>query len=351
MLQVHFTAEDLVRVRVAAAPDPLWEITHSFQLLMAREVPPVFREWHRLVRPRLPRSSALLAALLPPRGYSPDFLTPDLGDRLGLEQSAALEEAVELVLGTPRAVLRRDLARLAASPGRLPARPGAVRHLAEGAPESLHELGAALRAYYRSALAPFWPHIRAHVDADRAVRARAVLRGGTAGLLDGFRPVLRWEPPLLRADYPVARDLRLEGRGLLLQPSFFCVRRPVTLADPGMAPVLVYPVQHTPGRPPRRIRGGAERPRARLDALIGRTRAAILEDVATGRTTGELAQRFSVSEAAASYHTAVLRRAGLLLSVRRSRHVVHTITPAGLALLNGPLDGPFGSPFSSPLDA
>ncbi|MGY1503399.1 hypothetical protein ACW4TU_43690 [Streptomyces sp. QTS52] len=33
MLRVHFTAEDLARVRVAAAPDPLWELTGSVQVL------------------------------------------------------------------------------------------------------------------------------------------------------------------------------------------------------------------------------------------------------------------------------------------------------------------------------
>ncbi|CAM5272203.1 HTH arsR-type domain-containing protein OS=Streptomyces griseorubiginosus OX=67304 GN=DWG14_00121 PE=4 SV=1 [Streptomyces griseorubiginosus] len=53
----------------------------------------------------------------------------------------------------------------------------------------------------------------------------------------------------------------------------------------------------------------------------------------TGRTTGELAARFGISGAAASQHTAVLRRAGLLLSVRRSRYVLHTITQVGIALL------------------
>ncbi|GAA1915950.1 hypothetical protein GCM10009716_26550 [Streptomyces sodiiphilus] len=33
----------------------------------------------------------------------------------------------------------------------------------------------------------------------------------------------------------------------LLQPSFFCVRRPVTLASPELMPVLVHPVEHTLG--------------------------------------------------------------------------------------------------------
>jgi hypothetical protein len=55
MLRVHFTSDDLARVRVATAPDPLWEITDSFQVLAsAREGSPAFRAWRRQTRLRLP---------------------------------------------------------------------------------------------------------------------------------------------------------------------------------------------------------------------------------------------------------------------------------------------------------
>lgn len=332
MLRVHFTADDIARVRVATAPDPLWEITNSFQALAGAEAPLLFGDWRRLVRPRLRPAHGLLAALLPPRGYTPDFLTPDLGGSYDLGGPYYLEGAVDAVLRTPRTGLRRDLTALAASPRRARPLPSEARALADGEPSALRRLGAALRGYHRCALAPFWPQVRAQVDADRAVRTRAVLSDGTDGLLASLGPVLRWRPPVLEADYPVRRELHLDGRGLLLQPSLFCLRRPVTLAAPDLPPVLVYPIQHSLGwaRPP-----GSPAPGGDLGALIGRTRAAILEDVVTGRTTGELADRLGISGAAASQHTAVLRRAGLLLSVRRGRHVLHTITPAGSALLEG----------------
>ncbi|CAL9279687.1 ArsR/SmtB family transcription factor [Streptomyces sp. SudanB182_2057] len=333
MLRVHFTADDIARVRVAAAPDPLWEITNSFQALLTGDEEPVFGAWRRLVRPRLGPVGALLAGLLPQRGYSPDFLTPSPADPGAARD---LDSAVDAVLGTPRDRLRADLTRLAASPQRRRSLPDGSHALAAGDPDALRRLGAALGGYHQRALAPYWPLIRAQVDADRADRARSALAGGTDGLLAGFGPVLRWQPPVLSADYPAEREIRLDGRGLVLQPSFFCIRRPIMLAVPApdRTPVLVYPIPHLPGWAAHGY--AAARPDAELGALLGRTRAAILEDVVTGRTTSELAERVGISGAAASQHTAVLRRAGLLLSVRHNRHVLHTITPTGLALLDGP---------------
>lgn len=97
MLRVHFTTDDLARVRVAAAPDPLWEIATRFQVLISADAPLLFGEWRRFVRPRVGAVHGLLAALLPPRGYFPDFLTPDL------RGSFDPAHAVDTVLGTPRA--------------------------------------------------------------------------------------------------------------------------------------------------------------------------------------------------------------------------------------------------------
>ncbi|WAU83118.1 helix-turn-helix domain-containing protein [Streptomyces sp. Qhu-G9] len=320
MLRVHFTSDDLARVRVATGPDPLWELTNSFQSLAAgaRGVPGL-AAWRRQVRVGLPPACAPLAVLLPPRGYSPDFLTPDLR---GVSE---FESALDTVLGTSRDRLRTDLSTLAAERQR--PLPAGARALAEGKTGALRGLGAALRAYHRHALVPVWAHLRAHVEADLALRARAMMEGGAEGLLSGFKPVLRWQSPVLEADYPVEREIRLGGRGLQLQPTFFCFRTPVTLADSDLTPTLAYPLQHALGEP-----APAGSPES-LGALIGRTRAAMLEAVVTGRTTSELAGRCGISRPAASQHTAVLREAGLLLSVRRGKLVLHTITPAGLALL------------------
>ncbi|MFI9462127.1 ArsR/SmtB family transcription factor [Streptomyces xiamenensis] len=333
MLRVHFTPEDIARVRLATVPDPLWEMANSFSLLGQAGRNLAFGEWRRRALPRLTGFGRLLPRLLPARGYFPDFLTPGTGGGSCSEPASAIDR----VLATPRRRLHRDLVRLAASPLRRRPLPHQARTLAEGDPEALRLLGAELHAYHRAALGPFWPRVRAQVDADRAMRTRALLEGGVEGLLGSFRPMMHWRPPVLEVDYPAVRELRLDGRGLVLQPSFFCVRRPITLVESEGTPVLVHPIQHTLGW----ADGESAGPRSTaLSALIGRTRAALLEELEHCRSTGELARLLSVSEAAVSQHTGVLRAAGLLSSVRHGRSVLHAITPAGLALLASPRGAP-----------
>jgi hypothetical protein len=66
-----------------------------------------------------------------------------------------------------------------------------------------------------------------------------------------------------------------------------------------------------------------------LNALLGRTRAGILQSAAkTGATTTELAHDAGISPATAS-------GAGLLSTYRAGKAVLHTVTPLGLALLDG----------------
>ena len=73
-----------------------------------------------------------------------------------------------------------------------------------------------------------------------------------------------------------------------------------------------------------------------LTALLGRTRASVLDILATvPSTTSELAQRGGMSLSSASEHASVLRAAGLVASHRRGTAVVHSATPLGLQLLGG----------------
>lgn len=322
MLRIHFTANDLAGVRMAARPDVLWETILSFHRLRDRRGSVVYGEWRSDTRTRLNGETRLLAALVPSRGYFPDFLTPSQGVH-------GLDEGLQAIRATPQARLRRELSLLGVDrPGGRTV-PHSLRALAEGDTEPHSRLIGALRSYHRAAIAPYWPHIRARVEADRAVRGRALLDGGADELLASLPPMLRWRAPVLEADYPVERDLHLDGRGLLLQPSYFCRGTPVVLRDPSLPPVLVYPTTHCEA-PTVREPGGSS-----LAKLVGNTRSAVLHAIGDGGTTSELARRAGVSLASASQHAGVLREAGLVATLRHGNAVMHTLTPLGAALLGG----------------
>ncbi|MFR9777357.1 ArsR/SmtB family transcription factor [Micromonospora sp. MS34] len=327
MLKIIFSSEDILRTRVAPAADPVWELVLSLHLLQGRGREPLLLEWRRAVARALHTESdgeqfRLLFALNPPRGYFPDFLTP-YASRDGFEAGLAA------VRGTPVSLLRRDLT-LLAEENPLPAPADA---LARGEPEVLRHLTDSMTRYRAFAVAPYWSRIQAAVEADRARRARAMLDGGPEGLLASLRPSMRWADGVLEVlDYPDTRELRLDGRGLLLVPSFFCARTPVALLDPALPPVLVYPVDRLGGLATPRDTDDGDRDA--LAALLGRTRAAVLAAADNGCTTGEMARRLSISAAAASQHTSVLRNAGLLVSHRDRNTVLHTLTPLGRAVLD-----------------
>ncbi|MEW1626038.1 winged helix-turn-helix domain-containing protein [Streptomyces sp. NPDC089173] len=338
MLRIHVSRLDLSRVRMATRPDALWETILSFHRLRDRRASTVFGKWRSETRARLNGEAQLLSAVVPPRGYFPDFLTPS---QEGAEPFG-LDVGMEALRDTPADRIRRELDLMAAGRwrqrgGRGPQGPdaGAGRvtaalptALSEGRAEPLARLIGALRSYHDAAVEPYWPHIRASIEADRAVRGRALLDGGADGLLTTLPPMIRWRAPVLEADYPVDRDLYLDGRGLLLQPSFFCRGTPVVYRDPSLPPVLVYPVTHT---------GAPEfaEPGPWLGRLVGHTRSAVLQSIGNGCTTSELARRAGVSLASASQHASVLREAGLVLTLRHGSSVLHTLTPLGGSLLRG----------------
>lgn len=326
MLRIHFTRDDVARARVAPGADPVWELILSLHLFQARRADrdPLLAGWRRDVAAGLRHSDdgasvRLLFALNPPQGYFPDFLTP-------FESRAGLLPALDAIRSTPTANLRRDL-NLLAKRNRLPATAAA---LARGDVTTLHRLTDSMEAYRALAIAPHWSRIESAVEADRSQRARAMLADGADGLLGSLRPGMRWDGEVLEVGhYPADRDLYLDGRGLLLVPAYFCARTPVTLVDPDLPPVLVYPVERLGG-----LDQPADQGRPALAALLGRTRARVLEVVDGGCSTGEIARRLDVSPAAASQHAAVLRNAGLLVSRRDGNTMLHTLTPLGKAMLD-----------------
>ncbi|MGY6653718.1 DUF5937 family protein [Amycolatopsis sp. TRM77291] len=319
-LHIHFSAADLARVILSTEPDPLWEVLLSLHVLQSPAVEPRHERWRTGVK-----SSPAMRALFdlaPPRGYSPDFLTPP-------ESAAGLESGLAALRRTPRHRLRAELARLAgrAMPTRWAAR------LATGDRAALADLTRGLADYHRTAVEPSWARIEHHVREDATVRTRVLVTRGTDGLLATLHPALTWRGDTLELDGDhIVRDLWLGGRGLRLLPSFFCHGRPTVLADPALPPVLVFPATARPEPatcPPQARAADAKS----LEDLLGPTRAGTLRAVGDGCTTTELGRRAGVTVSVASYHASILRSAGLITTERAGPAVRHRLTRLGSDLL------------------
>lgn len=320
-VRIHFTDDDLAQIRLAQAPDPMWEALLSMHMLQTDTGSAVFGGWRRRVRRELPATVRPLLRMAPPIGYSADFLTPAAG-------TGGLDAGIGALLSTPRQRLRGDLVELSRAGRRLP--PWA-RSLADGDKEAVGHLARVFRAYFTAALAPWWSRLRTRFGAERAAHGRYLADGDLGALLGALHPGLVWRRPVLEVTGLGAdRDVRLDGRGLLVLPSYFCWRKPTLLKDPALPCVVVYPMTHeTP------LNGGMPGLRS-LNALLGRTRAGILESVADhGVTTTELAHDAGISPATASHHVGILRKAGLLSTCRAGKAALHSVTPLGLALLDG----------------
>jgi DNA-binding transcriptional ArsR family regulator len=301
-------------------------MTLSSHALRSKRPEPLLSAWKQRSAAKLPAGSenrAKVGAFIdanPAQGYFPDLLTPE-------ESSQGLEAGIDAILRTSKRRLRADVNRIANSRGKVSR---AVAEIGEGRPAALKELADSARFYDEVILGEAKERIRLTFDADRLRRAQILLDTGVGGLLNSLHPKASFDGSVLEiADYSGERDLYLNGRGLRLVPSYFKLPdKPITLADPDLPQVLVYSVDRTAGLI-------AAAGREQVAALLGRTRAALLEATAVGGSTTELAARVAVSPAAASQHLTVLREAGLVISVRDANVVRHTVTSLGRAMLAG----------------
>lgn len=333
MFRIHFSAADLLRTRIAPEPDPMWEVVLSLHLLRTRAGELPVGEWRRRTVRSMPHHHLWrLLELSPPLGYFPDFLTPR-------EAPGSVEDQLDRVLSTPRADLYQQLD-LLTRPSR--SRRGLrltpwLREIGAGRPAALRTLGELVRQYYDRCLEPYWPQIREVVGADRSEHSSRLTTEGLEVLLDSLHPKVRWRAPFLEVSDLHAPDLHLDGRGLTIQPSYFCHGAPTKLYESGDRPVLVYPagmarlgLTRSPGRD------------SSTATLLGATRAEALAATVQDCTTSELARRCRIAVSSASRHATVLREAGLISSGRDGGAVVHRITDLGRRVLDGPAGLPPG---------
>jgi DNA-binding transcriptional ArsR family regulator len=320
VLTLSFSADDLARTRFACSP--LWEAIESLRM---RQDPPAAVVHTPFIDASNERLEGFdmseLLALVPTHGYIPDFLTPPPDDAL-----PTMEIELARLRATPPERVRADVARrFAGEPGS----PVAQRYLAQPA-RALDRLVGMLEEYWQRALEPEWPRVRALLEREVDERARQQALHGTGSLLGDLHPAITWRAGTLRLrGARRAGRIDLDGRGLTVIPNVFVWPLACTMVADPWPPAIVYP--------PRGV-GSLWAPqdgdaRAALEALLGRTRAAVVLGLRAPCSTTELARRLELTPGAVSLHLTVLHHSGLLVRERAGRTVLYRLSAIGEALL------------------
>lgn len=314
MVELELTADDLAATRFAISP--LWELVSSLGALRKPLAAAAHLPWAKATLPRLLRlDRELFSALASPRGWTPDFLTPQPGP-------ASLDPAAELAALRrldPRRVLPdfREAYQEAPLPAVL------TRHAKH--PEDLLERVVDLvESYWSLALAEHWPRMQTLLRADVVHRTRQVADGGFATLFADLDPKVRWSGDRLRiAIGPDLHRARVDGRGLALVPCVFAVS-PLVNIDVGLPPVVAYPARGAGS-----LWEDTATAEGALVDLLGRGRAAVLNALSAPRSTSDLSRALELSPGAVSQHLSVLARAGLVVRARHGRSVLYSPTLLG----------------------
>ncbi|MFE9458147.1 DUF5937 family protein [Streptomyces californicus] len=320
--ELHFGESDLLRCRFALSP--LFETQEAVRTLSRPSRHGYHLPWLRRIREA---AAALdlepLWLLMPDAGHNPDFICPP-----PIGPLATFEEELAAVRATDPGAAREDMAlALADRPG---GRDTAVgrRMLADPA-RAVHELADLLEHAWEALVEPYWPRLRALLEADIAYHSRRLADSGLEKVLSEVSPRLSWNGTTLTVAGTRGDHRRvLGGHGLVLMPSVFVWPEVVGGHEAPWQPGLIYPARGIGGL----WTGAGGRTPETLGRLLGRVRADVLCALDEPAGTSALAHRLGLAPSSVSAHLAVLRGAGLLTSRRYGHQVLYERTPLGIAL-------------------
>lgn len=327
MIRIEIDEPTLARTRMAISP--LAELVCGLYLLDRNPgaVPWPYDGWASRARKILCTDPAAAPVQLYFRLGS---VSPDLFSPIPSTAFPTITEELDVLRGTPRELVEEQYA----------------KHYPHGEPDFLvpyrrdpvtafGRLADGLAAYWDAALAPYWPAMRAALDEEVLLRARALAADGPDALLSHLHERIRWEPPVLTLVKPLEHAMRAVDQRLLLVPLIFSRG---ALMCSGDHPDVVMVTYQSRGAAvladgPAPAAGGP--PDAdRLALLVGRGRATVLRALTGPATTTGLATTLGLAPSTVSEHLAALQAAGVVHRRRAGRRVWYGLEPAGIALVN-----------------
>ncbi|MGF6885515.1 hypothetical protein ABIA39_003943 [Nocardia sp. GAS34] len=333
MKRIYCTPEDLTRIRIGAPLGAMAETMLATRVVQRTDAP-LYDGWRGQVRRALPDNFGVLADVFPGRYHFVDLITPTRGAR-------SMSAGIEALHLASRDELRREVEHTAQQRALTDhPLPAWTQDLSERDNAARRDVALAVEAFHTVAFAGRWAHMQSYLEVAAERMARTIATEGIERLFAGLAPFARWRAPVLEVFAPIGSHAEhLDGRGLIIIPSLFIWPGPQLLksaVDKDAPRMLVVPVLRDIAD--FAAAWGPRATNAALTALLGRTRAAALQEIAEGCTTTELARRLNVSPATASEHVSILREAGLVESWRHRNTMRHQATTLGTALLDGDLD-------------
>ena len=331
MFELRMAESDFTQMRFVYSP--LSEVIGSLYMLHSTVIPPVHRVWAESIRPLLAQVDQDLLRAVIPAGQA--ILGVPVGDAT---PSTSIEGQLELFAALSPKLLRAELEKLWEGQPL----PAAAKRVSGRDPAGPRQVAEALWNYWDIVLRPWWPRIRAVLDAEVGYRAQQLARGGIVSLMADLHPQLQLHGHMIRmAGGPCKLEFDLTGSGLLLIPCVFIWPRVVFDPSPPSSPnspCLTYGPRGTgtlwetsPARPP-----DGDDP---LAALIGHSRAVILRATGQPVSTTELAHDLRLSAPTVSVHLATLKRSGMVTSWRSGQRMLYQRTPLASSVILAAADG------------
>ncbi|NRQ31210.1 winged helix-turn-helix transcriptional regulator [Nonomuraea sp. NN258] len=315
MIEYELAGMDVADVRFAISP--LNELTLSLRTFRDPGRYPVHLPWlRRTEQVRSTLDVPLLRALTNDDMWTPDYLSP--------RPHAPLTRIDDEFAALARVPVERVLHDLHAIHPRLP-------EPLRGADPSARILDA-LRDYWRTCFAPWWPRMRAVLQADVVHRGQVISAHGLAAMFADLNERVQLKDGVVSMRLISDSHYRraTSGEGLTLVPTLFS-RAPTTPISPAEPPLVMYATRgvgtlwQTESRPSPAV----------LTDLLGATRAGLLAMLETPASSTELAGRLGITTSAVNQHLRTLRAAGLLASARHGRSVLYLRSELGDALITG----------------